>query len=187
MPWTNLPAQCRKTLWRGSPIIEEIKNAVADSRCGSLCSLRFSWMRPAKNSCTPSDFTGDLLESAKDAAKFIAASGIISVTLRQVPGENNLFGLITLQNGVIVELEINETLPNSLPDTFFAKANFSCGHLTNQPLTGFFNTEGMIVADASNIFCLIAENPEQQPVNGIIGQMIQRRLDLFNADIRGGN
>ena len=185
MVWTQLPAECRKTLWRGSPIVEEVKNAAADNRCGRLCSLRFTWMRPAKNSCSGADFSGDLLESAKDAAEWISDFGIKSVFLRQISGANNLFGLIKLQNGVVAELEMNETLPDALPDTFFVKANFSCGHITNQPLTGFFNTEGMIVADAENVSFLIAENPALPPVNGIIGQMIQRRFDLFNAGKRG--
>lgn len=185
MEWFELPAQCRKTLWRGSPIVEEIRNAVASGRCGRLCSLRFTWMRPAGKSCSHVDFAGDLLESAKDAAEFITASGVVSVILRQVPEENNLFGLIKLHNGVAAELEMNETVPDSLPDTFFVKANFSCGHLTNQPLTGFFNTEGMIVADAEKISILIAENPALPPVNGIIGQMTQRRFDLFNSEKTG--
>ena len=185
MLWTELPIECKQTLWRGSPIVMEIKNAVADGRCGELRSLRLTWMRPRKNACAYADFKGDLLSAAKDAVEYMAASPVEVCVLREINGENNLFGLMRLGNGIVSELELNEQLPDSMPDIFFVKANFSCGHLTNQPLTGYFNTEGMIQADAGSCTTLIAETPFRAPVTGVVEQMIQHRLELFSENNLG--
>ena len=181
MWWKELSVECRKTLWRGSPIVDEIRGAVEDGRCGILRSLRFTWMRPRKKACSPEIFESELLAAAIDAAEYISGEKQEKLVIEKVPGANNIFALLRLGNDIVAEYEINEELPDTMQDIFFVKANFDVGCLTNQPLTGFFNTEGMIHADADSCSRLIMENPSRPPVEGPVGQMIQRRIDLFNG------
>lgn len=108
-----------------------IKERVRDNVCGELCSLRFTWMRPKSRQVGP-DVLKWLLELAKDLA------GAPLLKLHQ----NGSFSLARFQNDVVAEFEIDERLPDSVPFTYFIKANFTDGHVTNQPIAGYFNEEG---------------------------------------------
>ena len=64
----------------------------------------------------------------------------------------------SVRDRVVAEFEANECLPDTLPDIAFVKANFSAGHITNQPLVGYFNEEGLLYADDSSCGQYIADN-----------------------------
>ncbi len=172
----------RETLWRGSPIVEQIRQVTKNGRCGALCSLRFTWMRPVSRALPGNIFNGDLWNAAQDAAEFISGSKVEQTEMKAADSGNVLFALAKLENGVVAEYEFNEMLPDSMPDIFFVKANFTQGHVTNQPLTGYFNTEGMIFADDSRCCHLIPENPELPPAEGPIEQMIQCRQAMKDGE-----
>lgn len=158
--------------WRASPIVRRIKQAIHDNSCGELRSLRFTWQRPRRKASSSVDFLQQVLAAAIDAAELLGDSRARALAVQQVSGRNNLFALLQLENGITAEYELNETLPETYPDVCFVKANFSHGHVTNQPLVGHFNEEGMVLADDRALqCCLIAETSRCPPVDGVIAQM----------------
>lgn len=158
--------------WRACPIVRRIGQAILDNSCGELRSLRLTWQRPRRKAASPDDFLHQVLASAIDAVQLLGGSRAGILALQQVSGRNNLFALVQLENGLTAEIEMNETLPDTCPDVCFVKANFTDGHVTNQPLVGHCNEEGMVLADAQAWHsCLIAENSRCQPADGVIAQM----------------
>ncbi|MEI2999899.1 MAG: hypothetical protein V8T86_03205 [Victivallis sp.] len=98
---------------------------------------------------------------------------------------NLLFGLAGFPNGVTAEFELNERLPDTMPDTCFLKANFTHGHVTNQPIVGHFNEEGMLFATDRELRREIPENVEgpfpDGPVSSCFGVSASRRARSGSA------
>ena len=142
--------------------------------CGELCSLRFTWQRPAKAASSEQDFLYGTFVQLLGLARELADAGLKKLHIEKEPGRNNLFALAAFESGVVAEFELNETLPDSMPDTFFIKANFTHGHLTNQPIVGYFNVEGSIFADESGLrqFTVDSCDPE------IAGSMLENIMTL---------
>ena len=136
---------CVALYWRYFPIIRKARNYKLNGKCGTLCSMRFSASRPAKNALPEKEFLYSHLLSILDAAQFVAESSYVSLTISRLDGKNNLFALAMFENGVSVEIELNEMLPDSMPDIAFFWANFDGGCVTNQPLIGYFNYEGLLL------------------------------------------
>ena len=70
------------------------------------------------------------------------------------------------ENGMAAEFELNEALPDTMSDICFVKGNYSDGHVTNQPVVGYFNEEGLICADDTSMQTLIAENGTYPAADG---------------------
>lgn len=146
--------------WRCCPVLERISEDMKNNNCGTLRSLRFTWSRPKNKAASTEEFRNQLLPAVLDGARVLAGAEICALHVEKVPGGNNLFALAQFANGVVAELELNECLPLSMPDTCFIKANFTDGHVTNQPIVGHFNEEGAILASDDSMRTLIFEQAE---------------------------
>lgn len=160
--------------WQKHPVLERIQRAKIEKSCGELCSLRFTWNRPKKFASDENGFVFDTLAAMIDGAMRLAEDNIFFLKIEKVPMQNNLFALAMFTNGIAAEFELNECLPDTMTDICFLKANFSNGHLTNQPIVGHFNEEGMVFATDEQIQYPIAELINAIPANGPIEQMKQR-------------
>lgn len=157
--------------WRENPVFKRIEQALRENTCGKLCSLRFTWQRPKKFASNEEVFLYETLVSALDGAQLLAGSPLARLEIEKVPGMNSLFALALFDNEIAAEFELNECLPDTMPDTCFLKANFTHGHITNQPVVGHFNEEGMVLASDEKMECLIVERSDLPAVRGPIEQM----------------
>ncbi len=156
--------------WRSHPILQYIQEQQFHNTCGELCSLRFTWQRPKKFASGEEVFLYKTFAAALDGAQVLAGSPLNRLKIEKVPEMNILFALAYFENGIGAEFELNECLPDTMPDICFLKANFSHGHITNQPIVGHFNEEGMVLATDKKLELLIAES-EHPAVEGPIEQM----------------
>ncbi len=157
--------------WRNHPVLERILRAAADQSCGELCSLRFTWQRPKRFASAEPAFLYETFAAALDGARVLADSPLARLEIEKVPDMNILFALAFFENEIAAEFELNECLPDSMPDTCFLKANFSHGHITNQPIVGHFNEEGMVLATDDRLELLTVEPGGQPPVRGPVEQL----------------
>jgi len=141
-------------------LVKTIRQMTMDNVCGKLCSLRFTWQRPKNQAANEDIFLFQTLPWLLDVAWLLADAPLSTLHIERVTGKNNLFALAMFGNGVAAEIEMNECLPDSMPATNFIKANFTRGHLTNQPVVGHFNEEGSILADDSGTRRLVIENSD---------------------------
>ena len=162
--------------WRYFPITRRARNYRINGKCGTLCSMRFVASRPAKNALNADEFIYDHLLSILDAAEFVADSKCLSLCINRAEGKNNLFALAMLENDIGVEIELNETLPDTMPDIAFFWANFDSGCVTNQPLIGYFNYEGLLQADSSGVQMICKDSINAVPAAGPYEWMKQRFL-----------
>jgi len=151
-------AFCPAFYWRSFPVVEKIRDLAGGGCCGDLRSLRFTASRPRKHAVDEASFVYDRFSAMLDGAGFLAGAPCRKLYIEKCAGANNLFALAEFENGVVAEFEANECLPDTLPDIAFVKANFSAGHITNQPLVGYFNEEGLLYADDSSCGQYIADN-----------------------------
>ena len=163
-------------------LLKKMKEMTTSKICGDLCSTRITWQRTKKLASTEEIFLFQTLPWLLDAAWLLSESPLKQVHIEQVPGKNNLFALASFENGTVSEIEMNECLPDSMPSTYFIKANFTNGHLTNQPLVGHFNEEGSILADDESCKKLIVENPDWQPFE----DQINICVESMNYQIKEG-
>jgi hypothetical protein len=140
--------------------VKKIFQIIKANTCGELCSLRFTWQKPKKDASDEQTFLYQTLPWLLDAAWLLADSPLKTLHIERVPQKNNLFALARFEDDLAVEIEMNECLPDSMPATRFVKANFTHGHLTNQPIVGHFNEEGSILADDSGMHRLVIENAD---------------------------
>ena len=162
--------------WRYFPSVRRARNYRINGKCGTLCSMRFVASRPAKNALPEKEFLYDHLLSILDTAEFIADSKCISLCINKAANKNNLFALAMLENEIAVEIELNETLPDTMPDIAFIWANFDGGCVTNQPLIGYLNYEGLLKADDSGIQMICKDSINAVPAVGPYEWMKQRFL-----------
>jgi hypothetical protein len=174
--------------WRKNPVLERIQSAIVDNTCGELSSLRFTWSRAKRFATSEKEFIFDSFSAVLDGAQRVAQSEFKKVYLEKVPGVNILFALAEFENGIVAEFEFNEHLPETMPDICFIKANFSHGHVTNQPLVGYFNEEGMVYATDDELEFPITENFGIPLINGPIEQMKYRfQCSASMGEIAPGN
>ncbi|MBL8994770.1 MAG: hypothetical protein JNM63_15595 [Spirochaetia bacterium] len=65
-----------------------------------------------------------------------------------------------MEDNIICELDINETEPKSLDPVRFVHPYFQKGVVSNMPLFGHANTEGMLHADDKKFEIKVAEHGE---------------------------
>ena len=164
-------------------VIKKIKQMADDGVAGSLCSLRFTWQRPKKQAEAESIFLYQTMAWLLDAACFLADAPIVSLHIERIAKANNLFAIAMLSNDVALEIEANECLPDTMPSTYFIKANFSHGHLTNQPIAGHFNADGSVFADDSGMRQWVIENTDWSEIHDEI-ELCRRSMALA---IEGGS
>ena len=167
---------CTALYWRYFPIIKRARNYRINGKCGTLCSMRFAASRPKKNALPENRFLYDHLLSILDAAQFTVESEYVSLFINKAENKNILFALAEFENGVTVEVELNEELPDSMPDIAFVWANFDAGCVTNQPLIGYLNYEGLLQADASGMRMICKDSLDAIPAEGPYEWMKQRFL-----------
>ena len=157
--------------WRHFPISEKCRNVKNQGFSGKLCSLRYTSMRSKKNAVSEEEFLYTHFLSVLDAAQDATGSEYTRLHTEKVEGMNILFAVAEFENGMAAEFELNECLPDTMQDICFVKGNYSDGHVTNQPVVGYFNEEGLICADDEAMQTLIAENGTSPAAEGPFGWM----------------
>ncbi len=155
------------SLWS---VFQGIKSHMA--ACGELCSLRFTWQRPGRSASAEEEFLYGSLVQYLCLAEDLAGCNLKKLYIVKAAGRNNLFALAEFENRIVAEFEMNETLPDSMPDTFFIKANFTDGHLTNQPIAGHFNGEGSVFADESGLHRFTVDSCEPEIAGGTLENIV---------------
>lgn len=169
--------------WRTYPVLRRIAATVADGSCGELCSLRFTWNRPAAKATSEKDFLFGTFCAMLDGAEILAGVPCSRLMLEKCPEKNVLFALAEFPNEITAEFELNECLPQTMQDICFLKANFTNGHIGNQPLVGHFNEEGMIFADEAGVHHWLVEAMDTPPAEGPIEQLFLN----FRLAVQAGN
>ncbi len=138
-------------------LVQKIVQIKRNDTCGELTSARITWTRPRKESSSEDEFLFNTVAGLVDVACCITETPIEQLYLEKVEGQNNIFGLMMFGGEIAIELEANESLPNSMEATHFIKANFTDGIATNAPLVGHFNEEGSIFATDEKCERLLSE------------------------------
>ena len=157
-----------KNMWLYWDVFRRIREMGRSGVCGELCSLRFTWQRPGRSASAEEEFLYGSLVQYLYLAEDLAGSNLKKLYIVKAAGRNNLFALAEFENRIVAEFEMNETLPDSMPDTFFIKANFTDGHLTNQPIAGHFNGEGSVFADESGLHRFTVDSCEPEIAGGTL-------------------
>lgn len=126
-------------------IVEKVKQYTAANIPGDMTSMRIFWELPKAYANARTSFAERLPEFI-DLASYIAGVPAVSVQMQRA-GKNGVFGLITLTGNIVAELTVNDMLPNSLAPVRFLHAYFTSGVVSNMPLYGFENDEGVLIAD----------------------------------------
>ncbi len=161
--------------WALAQQIIKMKN---DDICGAMTSVRITWTRPKKEASSEHEFLFNTVVGLVDLACYITEMPIKQLYIEKVEGENNLFGLMMFGCEIAVELEANESLPNSMVATHFIKANFTDGIVTNVPLVGHFNEEGSIFATDEMCERLLVENSDWEGGNEMENTYWQMLLSI---------
>lgn len=140
-------------------IVEKIKNFSRANLGGELTSFRIIWNLPKSRSHTAKEFIRHSLPDFLDLARFISGKKVVRVQLERSAG-NAVFGLVVLEDNVVCELDVSETGPKSLAPVRFVHAYFQKGVVSNLPLFGHTNTEGLLVADDLKSELRVAEHGE---------------------------
>ena len=151
--------------WLEWGIFRSVKNHAR--YCGELRSLRFTWSRPRKSASSEKVFIEESFLCFLHLAQELAQSPLKNLQAVKSPDSNILFALAEFENRVTAEFDMNEALPDSMPDVFFLKTNSTDGHITNQPLGGHFNEMGSIFADQDHLNLFTVESCNPEVVGGI--------------------
>lgn len=162
-----------KNPWIHWGIFKSIDHHNHANCCGELCSLRFTWQRPRKSASEEKVFIEESFLCFLDLAERLAEAPLKTLHAVKSPDSNILFALAEFENRVTAEFDMNEALPDSMPDIFFLKANYSGGHVTNQPLGGHFNESGSVFADQDHLDLFTVESFDPEVAAGIYESMIK--------------
>ncbi|MBQ7696621.1 MAG: hypothetical protein IJT50_16040 [Lentisphaeria bacterium] len=135
--------------------------------CGELCSVRFTWERPRKSASTEKVFIEESFLRFLHLAQELAHAPLKKLHAVKAQDANILYALAEFENRVAAEFEMNEALPDSMPDVFFIKANFTGGHVTNQPLGGHFDEPGSIFADENGLSLFTVDSCDPEIAGGV--------------------
>jgi hypothetical protein len=132
---------------RGWAMASKMREFRLASSAGDLCSLRLFWEWPRKMAGSPKAFRETLLPDLLDLAEHMAGAQLRALKIEPIGGGNAAFVAALLEGNIVVEMNVNETLPDSLAPVRLVHAYFTKGALGNMPLYGYENDEGMLVAD----------------------------------------
>ena len=173
--------------WRYFPIVRKSRNFNLNGKCGRLCSMRFASYRSKAHASEEKVFFYDNLLSILDAAQFINESKYVSLNIVRSEKINSLFALAMFENEVGVEVELNEALPETMPDMAFLKANFDAGCVTNMPILGYLNQEGLLKADENGMQMICKDSISGDSASGPYEWMKQRfMLDAERGEAFSG-
>lgn len=149
--------------------------------CGDMTSVRILWSVPKKLSSDKKTFLYSTVAGLIDLSGYIAESRLKTFHLEKVKNENNLFALLIYENDIAVELEINETLPDTMDPVRFIKTYFTNGILTNMPLAGHHNEEGALFADNKKLLHPLVEDAEWDGYDEIENTYWQMLMAIDNG------
>lgn len=138
-------------------IVEKIKSFMKANLGGELTSFRIIWNLPKSRSHTEREFVQRVLPDFLDLSRFISERKIVRIQLEKC-APNAVFGLVVLEDNVVCELDIHEAGPKSLDPVRFVHAYFQKGVVSNMPVFGLENTEGMLYADDKKREVRVAEH-----------------------------
>lgn len=92
--------------------------------CGELCPVRFLRERPRKSASPEKVFTEESFPGFLHPAQEPARSPLKKLHAVKAQNANILYVPAEFENQTAAEFEMNEALPDSMPDVFFIKANF---------------------------------------------------------------
>lgn len=157
---TALPFRC----WG---VAEKTKTFRENDSAGGLVSFRLFYNAPKRKAHSSEEFAQKLLPELLDLCEEIAGAKAEKLHLNTVPGSNNVFGLLQLEGNVVAELDVNESLPDSLDTIRFVHAYFNDGAITNLPLAGFTNFEGNLLATGAGTRMDVHESVDCQETDEI--------------------
>ena len=160
--------------WRWDQTFLQVRRYAENGQCGPLRSVRFTYARPKKFAVDRHTFFYDRFGAMLDAACELGGGLPEVLHLNPSKDSNLMYGLARFSSGIACEFECHECLPDSMPDICYVKGNYANGHVTNQPVAGYFNEEGFVCADDEKCRILSADYPEMEAVEGPVEHMFAR-------------
>ena len=142
--------------------------------------MRFTWERPRKSASTEQVFIEESFLRFLHLAQELAHAPLKTLRAVKAQDANILYALAEFENRVAAEFEMNEALPDTMPDVFFIKANFTGGHVTNQPLGGHFDEPGSIFADENGLRLFTVDSCDPE-IEGGVYDTVMRIAELEGA------
>ena len=116
---------------------------------GELVSFRIFFEMPKNRGWSAGEFQNRILPQLADLAEFIGRRKARRIQVNAVPGLNHAFLLVELEGNAVAEITCHDQLPAQMNPFRFIHAYFKNGAVTNLPLGGFTNMEGILQADDS--------------------------------------
>jgi len=161
-------------------IVEKIKSFQKANLGGELTSFRVIWNLPKTRAHSKQAFIQHILPDFLDLAGFISERKIVRIQLEKSAG-NAVFGIVVMEDNIVCELDINETGPKSLAPVRFVHAYFQKGVVSNMPLFGHANTEGMLYADDKRFEIKAAEHGEWEGDDEIEDLYLRMIAGIFDG------
>ncbi len=137
---------------------ESVRKFGCDNSAGLLSSFRIFLNLPRQRAWSQEEFKTQILPQLCDLAEFLSDRPALQLQLNHVEGINHAFGLITLQDNIVAEFECHDQLPDTLEPMRFIHAYYQNGAISNLPLAGFLNMEGILVATEQKLERQVIEN-----------------------------
>lgn len=125
---------------------EAVRKFDREQMAGELISFRIFFNMPKSRGWSAEEFRNGILPRLADLAEFIGGRKALRIQVNHVPGMNHAFMLIELENKVVAEIECHDSLPARMEPMRFIHAYFKNGAISNLPLAGFYNMEGILQA-----------------------------------------
>lgn len=141
--------------------------------CGTLTSLRWTWLTPDGNSQL---LYSGVLAGLLDLSENLADGSIERLHIEPMRTGAGCFAVASFHGDVVAEIEIHESLPTAAAPVRFLMADFTGGRVSNRPLVGHKHDEGAL---------LITKHGEQrlfsEPLPEVTEQLPNERIQCLIA------
>lgn len=137
---------------------ESVRKFGQENSGGDLVNFRIFFNMPRSRGWSEEEFKTRILPQLCDLTEFLAARPARQVQINRVEGMNHAFAMITLEDNIVAEIECHDQLPDTLDPMRFIHAYYKHGAISNLPLAGFLNMEGLLLATADDVQHEVVEN-----------------------------
>ncbi len=131
-------------------VYRKFKQMLDADVAGQVSSLRFTWQLPRDMKASHEDFAYGVLGGMIEITESLGSGLLESVHVEVAGGGDILLGIARLDNRVVAEFELNQSLPLEAEHLCYLQVDCERGRLTNRPLVGHQSCDGsMLVTDDS--------------------------------------
>lgn len=146
---------------------------------GAVCSLRFAWHAPRDMRVSGEELAYGVMGGMIEITESLGGGSLHSLHIEVADEGNVLFAIARLDNQVVAELDLNQSLPPGAEHICHLQVDCEHGRLTNRPVVGHQSCEGsMLVKDGSREMISFQRMPHGDPsqVDARIRNQIENAL-----------